>query len=194
MARSVEGSSRSSASVEEVWAVWTDPAGWLGGPIEAAELHDTFEVGSEYTTKLKGYSPATATIARTEAPRLWTSVVGRPGLTTTVEHVIEPVGDETPITEQRCPASSLDEPVRALAGWGQGPTSNRSSRASRQRCFCQACFRTLPALRQRVQTYSRRGVPPTSMRTFCRFGLKRRLVATIEWLRLCPNAGPFLHE
>jgi hypothetical protein len=21
--------------------------------------------------------------------------------------------------------------------------------------------------------------------------LKRRLVATIEWLRLCPNAGPF---
>jgi hypothetical protein len=23
--------------------------------------------------------------------------------------------------------------------------------------------------------------------------LKRRLVATIEWLRLCPNAGPFLH-
>src|SRR5215467_12515920 len=28
------------------------------------------------------------------------------------------------------------------------------------------------------------------MRTFCRFGSKRRLVATIEWLRLCPNAGP----
>jgi hypothetical protein len=45
-----------------------------------------------------------------------------------------------------------------------------------------------------VQTYSRRGVPPTSMRTFWRFGLKRRLVATIEWLRLCPNAGPFPHE
>jgi hypothetical protein len=44
-----------------------------------------------------------------------------------------------------------------------------------------------------VQTYSRRGAPPTSMRTFCRFGLKRRLVATIEWLRLFPNAGPFLH-
>ena len=56
------------------------------------------------------------------------------------------------------------------------------------------CLVTLPALRQRVQTYSRRGVPPTSMRTFCRFGLKRRLVATIEWLRLFPNAGPFLHE
>jgi hypothetical protein len=45
-----------------------------------------------------------------------------------------------------------------------------------------------------VQTYSRRGVPPTSMRTFWRFGLKRRFVATIEWLRLCPNAGPFPQE
>ena len=43
---------------------------------------------------------------------------------------------------------------------------------------------TLDAFRQRVQTYSRRAVPPTSMRTFWRFGLKRRLVATIEWLRL----------
>ena len=28
------------------------------------------------------------------------------------------------------------------------------------------------------------------MRTRCRFGSKRRLVATIEWLRLWPNAGP----
>ncbi len=53
---------------------------------------------------------------------------------------------------------------------------------------------TLPALRQRVQTYSRVGVPPTSIRTFWRLGLKRRRVATIEWLRLLPNAGPFLQE
>jgi hypothetical protein len=28
--------------------------------------------------------------------------------------------------------------------------------------------------------------------TFWRLGSKRRLVATIEWLRLWPNAGPFL--
>ena len=51
----------------------------------------------------------------------------------------------------------------------------------------------MPAFKQRVHTYSRDGAPFTSMRTFCRFGLKRRLVATIEWLRLFPNAGPFLH-
>jgi hypothetical protein len=48
-------------------------------------------------------------------------------------------------------------------------------------------------LRQRVQTYSRRGAPSTEMRTFWRFGLNRRFVATIEWLRLWPNAGPFPH-
>jgi len=58
----------------------------------------------------------------------------------------------------------------------------------------QTAFRTLSALRQRVQTYSRRGAPSTRIRTFWRFGLKRRLVATIEWLRLFPNAGPFPHE
>ncbi len=50
---------------------------------------------------------------------------------------------------------------------------------------------TLPALRQRVQTYTRRGADPIMTRTFWRFGLKRRLVATIEWLRLWPNAGFF---
>ena len=56
-----------------------------------------------------------------------------------------------------------------------------------------AALVTLPAFKQRVQTYSRRGVPPTSMRTFWRFGLKRRRVATMEWLRLFPNEGPLLH-
>ena len=50
---------------------------------------------------------------------------------------------------------------------------------------------TLPAFRQRVQTYTRCGEPAMSARTFCKFGLKRRFVATIEWLRLLPNEGPF---
>jgi hypothetical protein len=50
---------------------------------------------------------------------------------------------------------------------------------------------TLPALRQRVQTYARWGVPPTMMRTRWRFGSKRRFVATIEWLRWWPNEGFF---
>jgi hypothetical protein len=41
-----------------------------------------------------------------------------------------------------------------------------------------------------VHTYTRRGALPTRIRTFCRFGSKRRFVATIEWLRLWPKAGP----
>jgi len=55
----------------------------------------------------------------------------------------------------------------------------------------QTAFVTLPALRQRVLTYSRLELPATSIRIFWRLGLKRRRVATIEWLRLLPNAGPF---
>ena len=42
-----------------------------------------------------------------------------------------------------------------------------------------------------MQTYWRLGELPTKIRTFCKFGLKRRRVATIEWLRLLPKAGPF---
>ena len=43
-----------------------------------------------------------------------------------------------------------------------------------------------------MQTYARVGVAPIMIRTFWRFGLKRRFVATIEWLRLFPNPGPLL--
>jgi hypothetical protein len=50
---------------------------------------------------------------------------------------------------------------------------------------------TLPAFKHRVHTYTRLGAFPTRILTFWRFGSKRRLVATIEWLRLLPNAGPF---
>jgi hypothetical protein len=48
----------------------------------------------------------------------------------------------------------------------------------------QIAFCTLPPFRQRVQTYARVGLPRSRMRTRWRFGLKRRFVATIEWLRL----------
>ena len=48
---------------------------------------------------------------------------------------------------------------------------------------------TLLPLRQRVQTYARVGEPFNSTRTRWRFGLKRRFVATMEWLRLWPNEG-----
>src|SRR5437764_11244551 len=55
-------------------------------------------------------------------------------------------------------------------------------------------YTTLFRSRQRVHTYTRRGVPESMIRTRWRLGLNRRFVATIEWLRLWPNAGAFPHE
>ena len=52
----------------------------------------------------------------------------------------------------------------------------------------------LPALRQRVQTYTRSGAPPSEMRTFWRLASNRRLVATMECERLCPKAGRLPQE
>ena len=42
-----------------------------------------------------------------------------------------------------------------------------------------------------MQTYARVGLPRSRIRTRWRFGSKRRLVATIEWLRLLPKLGFF---
>ena len=42
-----------------------------------------------------------------------------------------------------------------------------------------------------MQTYARRGVLPSRIRTFWRFGSKRRFVATMEWLRATPNVHLF---
>ena len=53
-----------------------------------------------------------------------------------------------------------------------------------QEVAAQTAFCTLPPLRQRVHTYARVAFPFRRTRTRWRFGLKRRFVATIEWLRL----------
>ena len=66
-----------------------------------------------------------------------------------------------------------------------------ASDRGRRQARGQTAFVTLPALRQRVQTYARWALPPRLTRTRWRFGLKRRFVATIEWLRLFPNEGFF---
>ena len=55
-------------------------------------------------------------------------------------------------------------------------------------------FCTLKALRQEVQTHSRRVDGPSWMRTFWRFGFLRRRVALSEWLRALPKSGRFPHE
>ena len=52
----------------------------------------------------------------------------------------------------------------------------------------------MKALRQEVQTHSRRVEGPSWMRTFCRFGFLRRRVALREWLRALPKSGLFPQE
>ena len=100
-----------------MWAVWTNPARWLGGPIEEAALHGTFEIGSTYTTKLKGYSRVTATITGIDPPRLWTSVVKMPGLTLTVEHVIQPVEAGALLIERWIMSGPISPLVTLLLAW-----------------------------------------------------------------------------
>ena len=48
---------------------------------------------------------------------------------------------------------------------------------------------TLPALRQDVHTFTRFGVPPTTVRTRWMFGLHRRLARTCECETLYPKLG-----
>jgi len=50
-------------------------------------------------------------------------------------------------------------------------------------------FRTLKAFRHEVQAQTRLVETPSWMRTFCRFGLRRRRVARREWLRALPKSG-----
>src|SRR5436190_14096822 len=109
-ARTFEGSSRSTATPGQVWALWTDPSSWPGGPIASAKLHGAFEVGGKITVRVKGYMSLTSTITRIEEPRLWTGVAKTPGLTMTIDHVIEPRDDGVLLTER----AVLDGPLAGL--------------------------------------------------------------------------------
>jgi hypothetical protein len=51
------GSSHSSASAEDVWAVWTNPAEWPGDLIVTAKIDGVFAVGSRWIGR-SGYLPA----------------------------------------------------------------------------------------------------------------------------------------
>jgi hypothetical protein len=93
------------------------PCVLAGGPVEAAELHGTFDVGSTYTTKLKGWSPATATITAIQPRDLWTSVIASRGMTLTVDHVIQPLDSGTLLTERWTMTGTLAPLVRLLLGW-----------------------------------------------------------------------------
>ena len=111
------GSSHSSASAEDVWAVWTNPAEWPGDVIVMAKIDGPFAVGAKITTRVKGHPPLTSTVTRIEPPMLWTGVARAPGLTETIDHLIEPTDSGTLITERTVftgPLASIA--ARMLAG------------------------------------------------------------------------------
>ena len=94
------GSSHSSASAEDVWAVWTNPAEWPGDVIVMAKIDRSFAVGAKITMRVKGHPPLRLTVTRVEAPMVWTGVARAPGLTETIDHLIEPTDSGTLITQR----------------------------------------------------------------------------------------------
>ena len=92
--RSYEASCRLTASPGQVWPVRTDPAGWTGGPIPAAQSMEPSRSRQDHHEgqEVPGRE---GRIARIESPRLCIGVVKQPGLTTTNEHVIEPAAGGT---------------------------------------------------------------------------------------------------
>ena len=123
--RSFEGSCRSTATPEQAWAVWTDPDNWPGGPIEI-------------TTKVKGNRRLTSTITRIDAPRLWVGVAKAPGLTMTIDHVIDPDDTGIVLTERL----AFSGPLAALVSRLMGRRIERDFAATTSYCAERAEART----------------------------------------------------
>jgi len=114
--RSFEGQSTSTASPEAVWAVWTNPRIWPGGPIRSAKIDGDFAVGAKITTRVKGNVPLTSKVTQIQPPNLWIGVAKNPGLTVSIDHVVEPGADGTVITERATLSGPLAGAVARLLG------------------------------------------------------------------------------
>jgi hypothetical protein len=114
--RSFEGKSTSSASPEAVWAVWTNPRIWPGGPIRSAKIDGDFAIGAKITTRVKGNPPLTSKVTHMEQPKMWTGVAKNPGLTLTIDHVVEPTPAGTVITERATMSGPLAGAAARLLG------------------------------------------------------------------------------
>jgi hypothetical protein len=124
------GSSHCSASAEAVWAVWTNPAAWPGGVIATAKIDGPFAVGARITTRVKGYPPLTSTVTRIEPPRMWTGVAKAPGLTQTIEHLIESTDSGTLLTEQ----TVFTGPLASIAARVLGGRLRKTFGATTEHC------------------------------------------------------------
>jgi hypothetical protein len=94
----ISASALSSASVDVLWSVWTDPSRWARGPVEYAQAHGAFDVGNSYTVKVRN-RPLTATISEMDRPRSWTSTARILGLRLTLHHVLRPEQTGVLVTE-----------------------------------------------------------------------------------------------
>ena len=74
--------------------------GESGGVIARANIDGPFAVGAKITTRVEGYPSLTSTVTRVETPRIWTGVAKAPGLTQTIEHVVEPTDAGALLTER----------------------------------------------------------------------------------------------
>src|SRR3954452_3339053 len=81
-----------------------------------AKLDGAFEVGSTITTKVKGNRRLTSTITRVDEPHCWVGVAKAPGLTMTIDHVIDPVEGGVLLTERLTFTGPLAAPVSRLMG------------------------------------------------------------------------------
>jgi hypothetical protein len=113
------GSSQSSASADEVWTIWTNPTEWagdVGDVIVMAKIDGPFAVGAKITMRVKGHPPLKLTVTRIHPPMLWTGVARVPGLTETIDHLVEPTGAGTLITQRTVFTGPLASVAARLLG------------------------------------------------------------------------------
>ena len=68
--------------------------------VKAAGIDGNFVVGATITTKVAGCPTLTSKVTRIDPLRMWVGVARRPGLTTTMEHIIEPTSEGTSVVER----------------------------------------------------------------------------------------------
>jgi hypothetical protein len=120
------GASHSPASAEDVWAVWTNPTEWPGDVIVMAKIDGPFAVGAKITMRVKGHPPLRLAVTRVEAPMLWTGVARVPGLTETIDHLIEPTDSGTLITQR----TVFTGPLASVAARVLGATVRKTFEAT----------------------------------------------------------------
>jgi hypothetical protein len=128
--RSFEGQTTSSASPEAVWAVWTRPDTWPGDVIASATINGEFTLGAKITTRVKGYPPVSSTVTRIDPLKVWTGVAKNPGLTMTIDHIIEPTETSTVITER----ATMSGPFAGVAAFLLGNRLKATYTATTAHC------------------------------------------------------------